>query len=50
MFTTDAFRAITDEREREIQDLVRVRNLLRGGRHEREVAQAPRRGPKPRSR
>jgi len=49
MFSRELFRAITDEREREIRDLVRVRNLLRDGRPQRPVAHPPRRMPKPRS-
>jgi hypothetical protein len=48
MFSNDFFRAMTDEREREVQDIVRVRNFLRGARTERPVIQPPRRMPKPR--
>ena len=48
MFTNEFFRAITDDREREVRDIVRVRNLVRDARPERPLAQPPRRMPKPR--
>ena len=48
MFTNEFFRAVTDDREREVRDIVRVRNLVRDARPERPLAQPPRRMPKPR--
>jgi hypothetical protein len=45
----ELFRAITDEREREIKDLIRVRRLLDDTRRERPFVQ-PRRAPQARTR
>ena len=45
----EIFRLLSDEREREVKDLVRVRSLL-AGRRDRPLAQAPRRTPQARSR
>jgi len=50
MFSRDVFHAMTDEREREIRELVRVRNLLRGGRHGRIFVLPPRKPPMERGR
>ena len=48
MFSNEFFRAITDEREREVRDIVRVRSFERDARPERPLTQPPRRMPKPR--
>jgi hypothetical protein len=47
MFSRDYFRAITDDREREVREIVRVRNFVRDAHPERPL-QLPRREPKPR--
>jgi hypothetical protein len=47
MFSRDYFRAITDDREREVREIVRVRNFVRDARPDRPL-QLPRRLPKPR--
>jgi len=41
MFTNEFFRAVTDDREREVRDIVRVRNLVRDARPERQESGKP---------
>jgi hypothetical protein len=50
MFSSEVFRLIADEREREVKDLLRVRSLLPNGRRERAIALPPRHMPKARGR
>jgi hypothetical protein len=50
MFSSEMFRLIADEREREVRDLLRVRSLLPSGRRDRSVALPPRHVPKARAR
>ena len=50
MFSSEMFRLIADEREREIKDMLRVRGLLPSGRRERPVVHPPRRMPQARGR
>lgn len=47
MYSRDYFRAITDDREREVREIVRVRNFVREVQPDRPL-QLPRRQPKAR--